>query len=235
MLAWCINRSSSSGKHTHTPALALTVKMSCSLALTVIMVLLAISLHLMSGPLLPLSVHPAFSLSARWVLVVVSDGVCGLCSFLTVREHLQFAVATKLGTKAAPTQRAARIDQVRERTSTEREQGSRDGEALAKPHGRREGTEGSHVERPTAIAPLVVVCGQVLREMGLWECADTYIGGTDPMFLHKGLSGGERKRLSIATELLQCPTILFLDEVHPTHTETHRLKREAGLGRGGSL
>lgn len=48
--------------------------------------------------------------------------------------------------------------------------------------------------------------------MNLVKCADTIIGGTDPMFLHKGLSGGERKRLIIGTELLLCPSLLFLDE-----------------------
>lgn len=36
---------------------------------------------------------------------------------------------------------------------------------------------------------------------------DTIIGGTEPIYLKKGISGGERKRLSIATELLLCPEV----------------------------
>lgn len=44
--------------------------------------------------------------------------------------------------------------------------------------------------------------------MGLGKCRHTLVGGPNA----KGLSGGERKRLGIATELLLCPAILFLDE-----------------------
>ncbi len=44
--------------------------------------------------------------------------------------------------------------------------------------------------------------------MGLSKCRHTLVGGSNA----KGLSGGERKRLAIATELLLCPAILFLDE-----------------------
>jgi len=42
-----------------------------------------------------------------------------------------------------------------------------------------------------------------LRNFGLCECIDTAISK---------LSGGERKRLSIAAELVTQPKILFLDE-----------------------
>jgi hypothetical protein len=47
----------------------------------------------------------------------------------------------------------------------------------------------------------------------MWLAPDTIIGGTEPIYLKKGISGGERKRLSIATELLLCP------EVHVGRTE----------------
>lgn len=53
---------------------------------------------------------------------------------------------------------------------------------------------------------------EVLAGMNLSKAADTQIGGTDPIFFKKGLSGGERKRLTVATELLLSPSIIFLDE-----------------------
>ncbi|XVE95658.1 hypothetical protein REPUB_Repub02eG0117600 [Reevesia pubescens] len=48
----------------------------------------------------------------------------------------------------------------------------------------------------------------VTRELGLERCQNTVIGGT---FL-RGISGGERKRVCIANEILLNPSILFLDE-----------------------
>jgi ABC-type multidrug transport system ATPase subunit len=41
------------------------------------------------------------------------------------------------------------------------------------------------------------------------SCRNTYIGGS----LNRGISGGERKRVSIGIELVTDPHILFLDEV----------------------
>lgn len=52
---------------------------------------------------------------------------------------------------------------------------------------------------------------QVIKECELTRCADTVIGGGE-FAMVKGLSGGERKRLAIATELLSHPKIIFLDE-----------------------
>ncbi|KVH90385.1 ABC-2 type transporter [Cynara cardunculus var. scolymus] len=45
-------------------------------------------------------------------------------------------------------------------------------------------------------------------EMGLQDCADKLIGN----WHLRGISGGEKKRLSIALEILTKPTLLFLDE-----------------------
>ncbi|CAH8275172.1 unnamed protein product [Arabidopsis lyrata] len=48
----------------------------------------------------------------------------------------------------------------------------------------------------------------VMTELGLDRCKDTIIGGP---FL-RGVSGGERKRVSIGQEILINPSLLFLDE-----------------------
>jgi ABC-type multidrug transport system ATPase subunit len=73
---------------------------------------------------------------------------------------------------------------------------------------------------------------QTLSEMGLLKCADTIVGG----FAAKGISGGERKRLSIAMELVGQPKLLLLDE--PTsgldstaaHSVMFRLRLLANTG-----
>ncbi|KAK0042818.1 protein white, partial [Biomphalaria pfeifferi] len=50
----------------------------------------------------------------------------------------------------------------------------------------------------------------VIREMGLTKCANNTIG--DPGGTKKCISGGERKRLSFASEALTNPPIFFCDE-----------------------
>ncbi|ESP04309.1 hypothetical protein LOTGIDRAFT_170903 [Lottia gigantea] len=49
---------------------------------------------------------------------------------------------------------------------------------------------------------------EVIRELGLLSCANTQIGGERI----KGISGGERKRLSFASEVLTNPPLMFCDE-----------------------
>ena len=51
---------------------------------------------------------------------------------------------------------------------------------------------------------------EVIQELGLGKCANTIVG--DPNKGIKGLSGGERKRLSFACEVLTNPALLFCDE-----------------------
>ncbi|KAH9625953.1 hypothetical protein KSS87_020373 [Heliosperma pusillum] len=72
----------------------------------------------------------------------------------------------------------------------------------------------------------------VISELGLSKCEDTIIGNT---FI-RGISGGERKRVSIAHEMLVNPSLLILDE--PTSgldsTGAYRLvKTLEMLGRKG--
>jgi len=48
----------------------------------------------------------------------------------------------------------------------------------------------------------------ILKRLGLLECRHTMIGGT----ARKGISGGEKKRVSIGYELITDPTLLLCDE-----------------------
>lgn len=48
----------------------------------------------------------------------------------------------------------------------------------------------------------------VVEALGLLKCKDTIIGG----FFRRGVSGGERKRVSVGYELLINPSVLLLDE-----------------------
>ncbi|KAH0536600.1 hypothetical protein FGG08_006533 [Glutinoglossum americanum] len=49
---------------------------------------------------------------------------------------------------------------------------------------------------------------RVILELGLKECADTRIGNN----IHKGCSGGEKRRTSIGVQMLANPSVLFCDE-----------------------
>ncbi|KAL5699377.1 ATP-binding cassette sub- G member 1 [Ranunculus cassubicifolius] len=69
-----------------------------------------------------------------------------------------------------------------------------------------------------------------IKEMGLQDSMNTRIGGWG----HKGISGGQRRRVSICIEILTRPKLLFLDE--PTSgldsaASYHVMKRIVGLAR----
>ncbi|GME74910.1 unnamed protein product [Ambrosiozyma monospora] len=49
---------------------------------------------------------------------------------------------------------------------------------------------------------------EIILELGLKDCRDTLVGDKH----NKGLSGGEKRRLSVALQLISNPSVLFLDE-----------------------
>lgn len=53
-----------------------------------------------------------------------------------------------------------------------------------------------------------LIVEQTLDELGLRDAADTVVGGP----LRKGISGGEKRRLSIGCVLVTLPSVLILDE-----------------------
>lgn len=52
------------------------------------------------------------------------------------------------------------------------------------------------------------IVDQLLLELGLRDCAETLVGDAKS----RGLSGGEKRRLSVATQLVSNPSFMFLDE-----------------------
>ena len=73
---------------------------------------------------------------------------------------------------------------------------------------------------------------EIIKRLSLTTCSDQRIGG----WLRRGVSGGERKRISIGYELITNPSLLYLDE--PTSgldsttalTIVKLLRREAERG-----
>ena len=58
------------------------------------------------------------------------------------------------------------------------------------------------------LAKKLALADETIQEMGLTSALDTRIGGRET----KGISGGQRKRLSICMEILTRLRLLFLDE-----------------------
>ncbi|BBH04522.1 ABC-2 type transporter family protein [Prunus dulcis] len=71
-------------------------------------------------------------------------------------------------------------------------------------------TYSAHLRLPSSFKKEEVksIVEGTIMEMGLLECADRSIGN----WHLRGISGGEKKRVSIALEILTRPCILFLDE-----------------------
>lgn len=71
-------------------------------------------------------------------------------------------------------------------------------------------TFSAHLRLPTSSTKQEVndIVDATITEMGLQECSHRLIGN----WHLRGISGGEKKRLSIAIEILTKPRLLFLDE-----------------------
>lgn len=54
----------------------------------------------------------------------------------------------------------------------------------------------------------VQLVNELILKLGLKECMDTIVGDSR----NKGLSGGERRRLSVGLQLISNPSVIFLDE-----------------------
>lgn len=66
------------------------------------------------------------------------------------------------------------------------------------------------VKQEVAVADRLRRVEEVIEAVNLSKCSESLIGG--PQAFIRGISGGERKRLSVATELLSDPEIIFADE-----------------------
>lgn len=72
-------------------------------------------------------------------------------------------------------------------------------------------TYAAKLRLPSSINPETrsLIVEQTIQELGLSEAADTVVGGAG----RKGISGGEKRRLSIGCVLVSFPSVLVLDEV----------------------
>jgi len=72
--------------------------------------------------------------------------------------------------------------------------------------------------------------GNIITALGLDRCTDTIIGGFIAGQMKRGVSGGERKRVSVGHELLIDPSIIFLDEPTSGLDSTNALSLMNTLG-----
>jgi ABC-type multidrug transport system ATPase subunit len=59
-----------------------------------------------------------------------------------------------------------------------------------------------------SLAEKTKIVERIIQQLGLQNCKDTRIGDAE----NRGISGGERKRVSIGIELVTDPKVIFLDE-----------------------
>lgn len=58
------------------------------------------------------------------------------------------------------------------------------------------------------VLKLVIDSTTYLLQIGLTSLADTVVGGS----VGQGLSGGQKRRLCVALQMINLPSVLFLDE-----------------------
>ncbi|XP_065217134.1 protein scarlet-like [Planococcus citri] len=68
------------------------------------------------------------------------------------------------------------------------------------------------LDKKTTIKHRKELVDEILTDVGLKNCENRFIGNSNDEEGKLNLSGGERKRLSVATELLMNPALLFCDE-----------------------
>ncbi|XP_055961612.1 ABC transporter G family member 15-like isoform X2 [Mercurialis annua] len=71
-------------------------------------------------------------------------------------------------------------------------------------------TYSAHLRLPRTMTNQEInsIVENIIMEMGLQDCADSKIGN----WLIRGISGGEKRRVSISLEMLTQPRVMFLDE-----------------------
>jgi ABC-type multidrug transport system ATPase subunit len=57
---------------------------------------------------------------------------------------------------------------------------------------------------------------EIIKMLGLEDCADNLVGGP----LLKGISGGEKRRLSLAVEMLNDPAVLIVGKLYNINVHT---------------
>lgn len=56
------------------------------------------------------------------------------------------------------------------------------------------------------------IVSSVILDLGLKECSNTRVGDNSQVYGHRGISGGEKRRVSIAVQIISDPQVLCADE-----------------------
>lgn len=122
-------------------------------------------------------------------------------STLTPREHLEFVTALSVDFRDEPDVAV----------SVGEEQEQEEGGIIRPPPSNAAGGRRRQRSREEQKEARDAVVAATLADFGLEKCANALIGGVGAARM-KGISGGERKRLSTASACVGRPPLLFLDE-----------------------